>query len=340
MIGNISEECRLIAELCSPLFEAETGGQSARFSSIDTSHFFQIAGSQGVALWVARRMQAVGLKVNYPGIEVFRQACLARKTKSLILRQAARSILLKAASASIPLILFKGPALNEILFGEALEREFNDLDVLIPPHLEQPFRAVMEPEYAWMGYMRGDPPDGFVLKHKELKFELEVHFTLFERFVGCPEGSDFLFQQKHPGSVLGCPVDYSFTAEEWFVYLATHATKHNFYRLKWWLDLGLFLQRTSLDWSLVAVVAARWKTTGRVGAALAVLQELSWLQNLPPRFKIERYGPLARMMIEETFDSGSLTPVKFFLRTLKFSPGMDDKIGVLRKIPMSLREKK
>lgn len=107
---------------------------------------------------------------------------------------------LSQVSPAVPVILLKGQALGELLYGKGSERATGDLDLLVLPGDREAVQRVL-----WrLGYERlGSPPRMWVhnqepYRHPDTGVIVEVHWSLAEAYVPAPAvGAAMERRMKH-----------------------------------------------------------------------------------------------------------------------------------------------
>lgn len=207
------------------------------------------------------------LKATFPASSNY----LTRLTK--IVRQygqkflRSRAVLVRVSrvltDAQIPFVVLKGQPLNSLLYGNQCIRYSCDIDLLIYP--ADIFRAHHCFQEAGLTVVEGGPtPEKLHFTHRVLadylyrdttyniRIELHRQVTSVSSVRFYPDCDMMQFVEL---SGVSLP---TFDHETNFVYLCLHAAKHNWNRLQWLVDLGVYVQRVSLDWSKVEAVARRY----------------------------------------------------------------------------------
>jgi hypothetical protein len=153
-------------------------------------------------------------------------------------------------AASIPLVLFKGPALAWSLYETPALREMTDLDVLVRPrdadraigllrsHGYRPrFSCVDTRFFATYQEMPFDREDGRVA--------VDLHWGLLPRFF--PLDASAFFERLAPVPIAGRQVP-TFCPEDLLLFLCVHGSKHGWTSLGWLCDVARLIDRCAVNW--------------------------------------------------------------------------------------------
>lgn len=188
----------------------------------------------------------------------------------------------------LPYIAFKGPT-TDLVYGEPGLRGFDDIDVLcrrrdIPTvsrlfldagfnltvRLNETERRVFEAYHHAYNFVRPDTP---------LKFDL--HWSLLPANLPIPIDYEGLWSRVRMVSVAGQAVP-TFGVEDTLLYLAIHASKEGWKRLRMTCDVAeLIRAHPDLDWDTALAVAER--QGGRRMLLLAVHLASTWLDAPVPQ---------------------------------------------------------
>lgn len=199
-----------------------------------------------------------------------------------VLRFAAElaGILEKFDSAGIEVLSHKGPALAQVLYGDAAMRKFGDLDVLVrPADVHRACAALRE-----MGYQQN-----LMLSSKQLqaylhtgyefvfgcsagKYLVELQWQIVPRFYSIAFNVDALFSRSRE-------IDFDGRAarvlgnEDLIMVLCVHAAKHEWMNLSMVRDIAALAQR-DLDWDWIESEARRLGTLNILAISLLLARNL------------------------------------------------------------------
>jgi hypothetical protein len=139
---------------------------------------------------------------------------------------------------AIPVMPLKGPALAEDLYGDLAQRQFSDLDILVPPHHLASAAGLL----ARLGYESLLPPDidfaRLARTHHHLTFHharkgthLELHWTPTGPKYGFGLSVEEAFGPARKLSLLGRELPV-LALDDLFLYLCVHAEAHLWSRLE------------------------------------------------------------------------------------------------------------
>lgn len=183
--------------------------------------------------------------------------------------------------ADIPFISFKGPTLSLLLQGDLAEREYNDLDILVPRARLADAEGVLEAA----GYrnLQGghDFRRAFLFQQRQYRFDCEqrniavdLHWDLIGNGLPFPVGVDEIW--RRPGRIGLGGVEFPVPDRgELARVLAGHGTKEGWQCLKWVRDFALLIEKShDLDWGDIHLRAERRRSGDAVLLACAMAREL------------------------------------------------------------------
>lgn len=185
------------------------------------------------------------------------------------------------AARRIPLVTFKGAALAATLYGDLSQREYGDLDILVPPeHVAEGERLLnalgfggplhdAQLRHTFLAYQRQ-----YAFVHDAIRVSVDLHWHfngVHSRFPLRPEDvwRDLVRVQMGDRSIA------TLGGANLALLLAGHGTKERWKKLGWVRDFAMMLERhPDLDWQ---AVFARARAAGCGNAVLlgcAVAREL------------------------------------------------------------------
>ena len=257
-------------------------------------------------------------------LEQFRQRHL---TRTLTLAAELRRLAATFSDRSVPLVAFKGPTLALALYGGLAWREYNDVDVIVPPQRVDD----AEDAITAMGYAgtHGDRRfrRAFVASQQQYAFTrvddgaaIDLHWGFSGTHVPFPLAAAGIWDAPPVLSVGGRDVPV-LSAPDLALLLAGHGTKEGWAMLKWVSDFARMVDRhRDLDWAAlherarvrgcgdalllacaitqelmdVAVpeaIVSRVETSVRVRKQVAALTD-PMRRNLPPPMQVEHFRDL------------------------------------------------
>jgi hypothetical protein len=224
--------------------------------------------------------------IEKPLLTVLRMAYHREELRSKEYRHIARTVLDYLAEAGIPLIVFRGAALGETVYGNPVLRHSHDLNLLLPPaDQEKAVRVLVARGFMPVG---GAPaPDAVTLQHRSL-LPILVHNQLF-RVSYCHLSWTELWERSIDGVVADRPVRL-LSPEDTLLHTCSQATlRPGRLPLVWACDALLILRHyPELDWTVFLGGAQRSRTQLPAYIALRYLAES--LQCVIPAPVLERLG--------------------------------------------------
>jgi hypothetical protein len=188
-----------------------------------------------------------------PGIPLsIRTAYLAQAARNFQLTIALGEILRSFAEYAIEVIVFKGPAVAVMAYGQITCREFTDLDLLVRPGDIDRARFVLR-DLAYRQISEGVQTDP---NQKDIQFLRDEDRTLVElHWAFNPPNNRFpleatgIWSRVQIANAGAVPIP-TLGIEDTLIYLCLHAAKHRWISLKWTFDIARILtcKAAALDW--------------------------------------------------------------------------------------------
>jgi len=228
--------------------------------------------------------------------------------QNMLLEHEFEQVLQRFNSASIPLMLIKGPALAYTVYPKAHLRTYQDIDALIhPDDLAGAHELLTQMGYVFYNEYRADAFDeqrtgyNYSLKRSDIPFPvlIELHTAPHSSEIGTLFDRDELWNNANTITIFGQSVR-TMSPTDHLLYLCWHYRFHSFTRLLWLYDLVVMLRSVGpeLDW-MALIQAAR-----RHQLAKALYYCLSWSRELfgvdIPREVFVRLRPplISRLIVE------------------------------------------
>ena len=184
--------------------------------------------------------------------------------------------------SDIDALAFKGPVLSQQLYGDLSLREFIDLDILVVASHASAVIALLstqgfEPQFIlapeqFARFQRSSSQMG--LYHVAKGVLVEVHWGLLSSgYSFCP-AVQMAWESVQSVSIAGRSIK-TFSAETQLLYSCVHQAKHNWSRLGWLMDLGAFIQQSSvMDWQKIQKRSGSFGTARMIRVSLQLVQRL------------------------------------------------------------------
>jgi hypothetical protein len=162
---------------------------------------------------------------------------------------------------------YKGPTLALQAYGDLSARQFEDLDLLIPPaDLDRAIETVhaagytLHPKVTPAQYRAYRESDCDVwMANADDSINVELHWAVRERLYAFSLDIDEVAARSRPLWLAGATVP-GIALEDLLLILAARGIKHAWHRLKWIRDVaGLLTLHPGIDWDLVLRQAQRLK---------------------------------------------------------------------------------
>lgn len=253
------------------------------------------ARAQGVLPLLTRNLSRLGFAGVPAEVRTALEAAYQRNAvrNALLVRELARLLAL-FSGGGVPVVPLKGPVLAESLYGDASLRMCSDLDVLVPRRaVGDAFKLLLA-----HGYDRADrypvelaDVDFLVRNTMEYGFKprppafphlLELHWDIAWRWRGDAAMVEDIWAEARPDVFGGVPA-LALSPEWELLYLAVHAARHCWQRLKWLVDIHEVCARAKFDWDTVTGKAHQFGLERTLEVSLSVCQAL-FETPLPPAY--------------------------------------------------------
>jgi hypothetical protein len=170
----------------------------------------------------------------------------------------------KFESRQISFLAYKGPTLAAALHWEVTERQFADIDVLVPASLVEDAQAALaELGYTSKSLIHAIREKSYIRSGYELAFDLpdapnvlELKWNILPRFYAVHFDVAELFARSAVISVGGHPLP-TLSVEDLFLVLCVHAAKHSWSELSLVRDVAQLISAQPLHWDVVREQASR-----------------------------------------------------------------------------------
>lgn len=222
-------------------------------------------------------------------------------------------------SNNIPLISFKGPLLATRAYGNIALRQFNDLDVLVPPsYLDKAIELLISAGYIPKTDLRWfERKDWYLTRKKDVIFVdenseyiVELHWKLSGAHFAYPVEIDRLWKNLETSKLAGVDVNV-LHFNDLFIYLCLHGARHSWERLSWICDLNeLITSRSEIDWKEINQDAKRLGCENILGLGLFLVHKFFGTKVAVPNWeKIESdqtFRELADQIENRLFDENAV----------------------------------
>lgn len=205
-------------------------------------------------------------------------------------------------AAGVLVIPLKGVILGESLYGDMKFRVCVDSDILVPRGkvldalrlmVSEGYKAEVAEQLFAEQFFPHRVECSLLREKREIDHWLELHWGLLSGSSADAQATEDLWAEAHPKVVLGVPA-YTLSLEWEFLFLAAHASRHNWQGLKWLVDLHEVCTLPGMDWEKVREKANRlgWQELMRRSLrACHVLFETP----IPPGFSLGTLPPKSKI---------------------------------------------
>jgi hypothetical protein len=284
------------------------------------------AAGHGVTAFVQQAVALGGLPVSPRTAGALRGVVNSTVARAMGLNLELQRVNAALAAAQLPVIVLKGPILARTVYPAAALRPYDDIDINVPDSDEQAVADVLvgcgfhEFSYHAEAALRahaGHLQEGAVFHRIFVKdpgaLTIELHTEPLQ--LGLKPTCEAARWRRAlpaphlPGALMLCP-------EDQLVQLSVHAHKHGFSRLIWLKDIDLLLRvyGPTLDWDLVAQVAAAEGVRSSVWYTLRLAQALLSAPVAPSVLRRLRPGPLLRTLYQLVWPTSRIVELRGKMR--------------------------
>jgi hypothetical protein len=166
----------------------------------------------------------------------------------------------------IPYLSLKGMSLSKVLYGSVADRDFGDLDLLIPPERAEEALHTLEdlgflrtyPRFSEPGRMKALIRYGKAQNLMDAKtgMSLDLHWKLVSPWIDHrPFPFEALWNQSRIIEIGGLPPWRTLGDEHTIIFLALHGYQDGWAKLKQLFDLAVALETLEVDWRSVLSMA-------------------------------------------------------------------------------------
>lgn len=254
----------------------------------------------GTAGLILRHLSTLSPQVAVPGEVIDDLRAIYLKVTASNLQQMAqfRKVARKTSEAGVEMIVLKGAALAESLYGDVGLRPISDVDILIR---EADWHIVSEVLKLYKYTAFGQ--DFISLPPSLTKYDIQTHLQFLSPAGTCLEYQFDLFtlgigMLDMPGvwirsreAVVSGEKVRVLSPEDELLHLVIHANRHGCTRLKWLVDIAESLrQSTGIDWELFVEIARKEKVTAIIYMTLKHIEHLL-KSSMVPRDVMDRMKP-------------------------------------------------
>lgn len=185
-------------------------------------------------------------------------------------------------SVGVKCMPFKGPALALVAYPNLNLREFGDLDILVRQSDVESARRLLET----LGFRSPFKNQNLHKRHhvvylrEDNGFAVELHWALAGHAYPRYRHGSLLWDEREEKMILGASVAWP-TPERLYVYLCTHAFRHDWERLQWLRDLPFLVRaQGNFDWNKVRVIAKDYGALRTVEISNALVAEIYGIEAL------------------------------------------------------------
>lgn len=218
----------------------------------------------------------------------------------------------------IPIVLLKGIALGQSVYGGVSYRPMSDLDLWVPAQYLDQAKGFMAQAGFAQDVKEKRPPELQLLSTGETRFYqprwvqnlVELHLSPFSGWwVKHTTAIDIAAMWQRLEPLPAQPAMRQLAAEDAVIHFAVHtAVNHQFdlHLIRSLVDIALTAQKREVDWQVVAQRARGWRVATAVYTILTLLHQLIGLPELEPALHILRPSWVHRWLFSRILAPGKV----------------------------------
>jgi hypothetical protein len=244
---------------------------------IDWDYFYQLARRHSLVPIVYRQLEAVKDLVPVEVIKRFRKDYQENAARNLIFLDELNVVLDRLEAAGIEAIVFKGPALAVLAYGDLNLRRFVDLDLIVRrADMARAIDVLMQSGYVASRDLTGEQQAVLLRTQHNLQFVrgrviVELHWQVSSALFASTVTAEELWENISTVELNGRRVN-TLADDDLLFALCVHGSRHLWQRLAWICDIDRLIRiNPAIDWSELTERAKRAKAERMflLGPALA-----------------------------------------------------------------------
>lgn len=258
--------------------------KSALLKPLNWDYFIRMASSHRVAPIVFTAMKQHELLETIPETtqQRLRQSYLECMVRSMAYHEELITILERFKNAGVPILILKGAALAEGLYGDSWIRPSNDIDILVHrkamdsiPRIMAELGYTLTEEYRPLDFYERHHFHFVYLKDNEfMNYVTEIHWDLFPPSLPVHFDMDAIWSNITTLSLNGVEI-HTLNWDDYFLYLCTHCVRDGFRGLLYFSDLIRITEKISEnDWHSIFLKSRQWNTEGAVAGCTKIMADV------------------------------------------------------------------
>lgn len=267
----------------------------------DWDDLLHLAYLHGIYPLVAKALKTI-TSVPEPVKITLKQKNTQIAQRNMVMSSELISVIQLLQENQIDILSFKGPILSLMAYGDITQRQYADIDILVPK--DKIYKAVKillnhgySSEYS-VEFLKNNKllqvGKDFSIFNITNNIHIELHWQLFlPRQI--KKSNISLFSHKNPIYYLNNYPIYTLEDNSHFIYLLLHGSNHMWERLEWIIDIDRFIKCKNdvIDWKYIDKVAKDMEIEMMFYLGLALVKKL--FETELPEFIIDRISELKKL---------------------------------------------
>jgi len=223
-------------------------------SELDWDYFYQLARRHSLVPIVYRQLEALKNDIPAEVFHRFRKDYQENAARNLIFLDELTALLDRFAKAGIDAIVFKGPALAMLAYGDLNLRRYVDLDLIVRrADMGRAIEVLTQSGYVASRDLTGEQQAVLLRTQHNLQFTrgrviVELHWQVSSELFASTVTAEELWKNLSTVDLNGRPIK-TLATEDLLFALCVHGSRHLWQRLAWICDIDRMIRTNpDIDW--------------------------------------------------------------------------------------------
>ena len=223
-------------------------------SELDWDYFYQLARRHSLVPIVYRQLEALKNDIPAEVFRRFRKDYQENAARNLIFLDELTALLDRFAKAGIDAIVFKGPALAMLAYGDLNLRRYVDLDLIVRrADMGRAIEVLTQSGYVASRDLTGEQQAVLLRTQHNLQFTrgrviVELHWQVSSELFASTVTAEELWKNLSTVDLNGRPIK-TLATEDLLFALCVHGSRHLWQRLAWICDIDRMIRTNpDIDW--------------------------------------------------------------------------------------------
>jgi hypothetical protein len=283
--------------------EVEDRARSLLEQGLSWSGILRRAWEQDVFPLLYRNLRRLGFPAVPPEVQMELEAAYRiNALRNTLLAEELVRVLTLLHGAGVPVVHLKGVALAEALYGDLTLRFCVDIDVLVPRQmvaqslrllLASGYRAEFTERFFADLFLQKDIEYALEREERGNSYMLELHWGILWGAPFDGDATEELWAEVRPKPFWGVPA-YALSPEWQLLFLSVHVSRHQWWGLKWLVDIHELCSQGGIDWQKLGAKARRLGWEDMLRITLSACRSL-FSTPIPEAFALPQLPPWVKL---------------------------------------------